>query len=134
MKHGPTPIADLVEEMLAKGTADQEIVAAVAALEIAERSGRRVSRRGKRLPLEWAPSQGGLAYAIERGMSRHHVDLELEKFRNYWMAKSGQGALKVDWDATWRNWILSALERAHGGPPSIGLAGPRTFSRTRPSP
>ena len=33
---------------------------------------------------------------------------ETEKFINYWVAKSGKDATKLDWVATWRNWILNA--------------------------
>lgn len=33
---------------------------------------------------------------------------ETEKFINYWVAKSGKDATKLDWPATWRNWILNA--------------------------
>jgi hypothetical protein len=33
---------------------------------------------------------------------------ETEKFINYWIAKSGKDATKLDWAATWRNWILNA--------------------------
>jgi hypothetical protein len=42
-----------------------------------------------------------------------HVDgrRETEKFINYWTAKSGKDATKVDWVATWRNWMLTAAER-----------------------
>lgn len=38
------------------------------------------------------------------------VDLgtETEKFINYWTAKSGKDATKLDWAATWRNWVLNA--------------------------
>jgi hypothetical protein len=36
------------------------------------------------------------------------LGLETEKFINYWVAKSGKDATKVDWVATWRNWILNA--------------------------
>ena len=44
---------------------------------------------------------------------------EHEKFCNYWHAKSGQQATKVDWPATWRNWIIKAAEetpRRNGHP------------------
>jgi hypothetical protein len=34
--------------------------------------------------------------------------LETEKFINYWTARSGKDATKLDWSATWRNWILNA--------------------------
>lgn len=42
------------------------------------------------------------------------VDLcaEYECFCDYWHAKAGSNAVKVDWDATWRNWIRRAAERA----------------------
>jgi hypothetical protein len=34
--------------------------------------------------------------------------IETEKFINFWTAKSGKDATKLDWVATWRNWILNA--------------------------
>lgn len=42
-----------------------------------------------------------------------HVDLKLEThaFIDYWISKTGAGAMKKDWDATWRNWIRSAHKR-----------------------
>jgi hypothetical protein len=41
------------------------------------------------------------------------VDLRAahRKFTDYWRAKSGQAATKVDWVATWRNWIRTEAER-----------------------
>lgn len=36
---------------------------------------------------------------------------EHEKFMNYWRAKAGRDGIKVDWPATWKNWMLTALER-----------------------
>lgn len=36
------------------------------------------------------------------------LGVETEKFINYWVAKSGKDATKLDWVATWRNWILNA--------------------------
>lgn len=35
------------------------------------------------------------------------IEIEFEKFKNYWLAKSGSGASKLDWLATWRNWFLN---------------------------
>lgn len=34
-----------------------------------------------------------------------------EKFRDYWRAKSGADARKLDWDATWRNWCRNEADR-----------------------
>lgn len=42
------------------------------------------------------------------------IDLRLqaEQFANYWAAKSGGGAAKLDWEATWINWALRSFENA----------------------
>lgn len=52
-----------------------------------------------------------VAWAAERAP---HVDprLETEKFINHWKGKAGKDAVKLDWPATWRNWMLNAEERA----------------------
>lgn len=41
---------------------------------------------------------------------------ETEKFINYWVAKSGKDATKLDWNATWRNWILNAKTNTNNRP------------------
>lgn len=33
------------------------------------------------------------------------------KFKDYWVAKPGRDARKVDWFATWRNWVRSEKEQ-----------------------
>jgi hypothetical protein len=45
------------------------------------------------------------------------VDLrvEHEKFENYFHAQPGIGGRKVNWGATWRNWIIKAAEWHHNG-------------------
>lgn len=47
-----------------------------------------------------------------------HVNFRTEhkKFIDYWMAKSGRDATKIDWDRTWRNWIRTAAERTGAKP------------------
>lgn len=37
------------------------------------------------------------------------IDLEADRFRDYWCAKTGHGATKCDWQATWRNWCRTAF-------------------------
>ena len=39
-----------------------------------------------------------------------------ERFVNYWRAKAGRDATKVDWPATWRNWLLADQERLERNP------------------
>jgi hypothetical protein len=60
--------------------------------------------QGSRLPLGWQPSEPLKAWAI-----RKRPDLEIpemvEKFRDHWCAMSGRSGVKLDWEATFRNWI-----------------------------
>lgn len=65
--------------------------------------------RGTRLPEPFHLTTDMRAWAAEK---RPCVDpvLETEKFVNYWRAKSGRDATKLDWRATWNNWILNAKE------------------------
>ena len=41
-------------------------------------------------------------------MTKVDVDREWAKFCDYWLAKTGAGATKKDWLATWRNWCRKA--------------------------
>lgn len=57
------------------------------------------SPRGTRLPPDWKPNG-------EEVFDKN----ELDKFRDYWIAVSGQKGIKRDWDATWRNWLRNAKQ------------------------
>lgn len=39
------------------------------------------------------------------------IDFETEQFVDFWRAKSGKDATKVDWVGTWRNWMRNAFKR-----------------------
>ena len=62
-------------------------------------------RRAMRLPEQFEPDRD---FAARLGFGEAAVALELEKFRDYWTAKSGRDAAKLDWLATWRNWMRNA--------------------------
>jgi hypothetical protein len=112
-----TPIARLVEAMLSDGVPHDAVVRAVEAAEEGSRrkSNQDLPAKGTRLSVDWALSSELIAYAIAQGLTAARAQLEAEKFKNYWTAKTGPGAVKRDWDATWRNWVLTAVERRHGG-------------------
>jgi hypothetical protein len=38
-------------------------------------------------------------------------------FRDYWVAKPGKDGVKLDWAATWRNWVRNEKSRAGGAVP-----------------
>jgi hypothetical protein len=63
--------------------------------------------RGTRLSEDWSPPPALAEWAKKE---RPDLDIALESasFRDYWTAKPGQDGLKLDWDATFRNWIRRA--------------------------
>lgn len=65
-------------------------------------------KKGCRIPDDFMPD---IAWAKAQGLPEQSALLEAEKFRNFWQAKSGAGATKLDWPATWRSWVLNSLER-----------------------
>jgi hypothetical protein len=65
--------------------------------------------RGSRLPPDWTP---------EGDYDRE----ELERFRDYWIAKAGKDGVKLDWQATWRNWLRNSKQWK----PTQPIAKPRT--------
>jgi hypothetical protein len=83
-----------------------------------EKDSRNARARGKqratRLPDGWMPSLDDLNFARDL-FPEAKINLEREKFRDYWHARAGPKAVKADWSATWRNWLRQALERSDGG-------------------
>lgn len=60
------------------------------------------AKRGQRIPADWEPSDADVDFAVQRRVNWRE---ELETFRDFWLSKSGADACKLDWSATWRNWI-----------------------------
>lgn len=63
--------------------------------------------RATRIPEPFMLTSEMRAYAAEK---RPNIDVqeETEKFVNHFRGKAGKDATKLDWNATWRNWILNA--------------------------
>ena len=60
---------------------------------------------GTRLSEDWfLPKEYG-EWAVSQGMAREQVRFEADKFKDFWISKAGKDASKLDWLATWRNWI-----------------------------
>ena len=72
-----------------------------------------VSRRGTRIPDNFEPTDEMKTWFKEQG----YTDIingphEHAQFVDYWMAKAGADACKLDWPATWRRWMRTAAARA----------------------
>lgn len=82
-------------------------------------------RRGKRLPEDWRPSTKDRDFAAKEGLDHDEIERTADRFRDYWTAKAGAGAIKRDWAATWRNWVRGdADRRGESGPGGGGDASP----------
>ena len=88
-----------------------------------ERARAKPPAKACRLPETWHPSPDGLDLATKL-IGAEAAERELAKFRDYWRAKAGRDGAKLDWNATWRNWIRNAADRM----PSA-RAGPRQSGR-----
>jgi len=62
------------------------------------------NKRGSRLAQDWF-----LTKAMGDWATQERPDLDVrqvaEQFKDYWVAQAGQKGVKLDWDATWRNWV-----------------------------
>jgi hypothetical protein len=117
-----TPIAAELRAHFERGGSVADGVQLVAALERAvtrklagEPRSKQSAVRGSRLSAGWEPSIVDAQFALDRGLPHARLSIETEKFRNYWTAKSGVSAIKRDWSATWRNWIINTAERFENG-------------------
>lgn len=77
------------------------------------------SKRGTRLPADWMlpKAWGEWAVATYPHWTPDTVRAIAGKFRNYWVAKAGKDATKLDWKATWENWCASGItQQEHPAP------------------
>jgi uncharacterized protein YdaU (DUF1376 family) len=78
--------------------------------------------RATRLPTDWRLPDTWMSWALLEQPSWTPDDAlrVADSFRDYWAAKGGADARKVDWEATWRNWVRreksSGLSRTHQAP------------------
>lgn len=89
------------------------------------------SKKGKRWQRQEMPPKF-LEYATEKEFAMAFITHTYEKFQNYWISKSGQDALKVDWLATWHNWLLTEIERKpHATSKQFNATQPRSNKAER---
>ncbi len=66
------------------------------------------SSRGTRLEPNWQPSAEAWWFGESLGLDRAEISDQLDRYRDYWIARPGRGGRKVDWNATFRNWLRRA--------------------------
>ncbi len=70
--------------------------------------------RGCRLPPDWKPTRE----TIRRFRESEGVDARacVDRFRDYWASATGRNATKLDWEATFRNWVRDDIARGRVPP------------------
>lgn len=73
--------------------------------------------RGVRLPTDWHPTGPETIAGVvaQFGITPEEVADEVDKFRDYWCAVTGQRGVKLDWDATFRNRLREQAGRGYIG-------------------
>jgi len=89
------------------------------------------TQRATRLPADWQPSDADFEFCKAERPDLH-VGETAARFRDYWHGIGGQKGCKLDWSATWRNWVRNerASPQARASPtqshPTLGKAGQAT--------
>lgn len=74
--------------------------------------------RGTRIDPDWSPSVPERDFAFREGLSGPEIEREASRFRDYWKGRAGSGGVKLDWKATWQNWIRTTAEKLGRSPRS----------------
>lgn len=91
-------------------TTSHEATKALKATKPRKPSKRPSESRGTRLPADWQPDQALVAWTRTNAPAAANA-LELERFRDYWIAQPGAKGRKTNWSATWRNWARKCQEQ-----------------------
>lgn len=71
-------------------------------------------KRASRLSEDWELPEDfrEWCHAEWPGIRDPFIASQADRFRDYWVSKAGKDAAKVNWLATWRNWMRRAVEEA----------------------
>lgn len=68
-------------------------------------------KRGNRLPTDWQPSDAEIQFCENERPDLNPRSVA-EQFVDYWTAATGAKSTKMDWSATWRNWVRNQRRSA----------------------
>jgi uncharacterized protein YdaU (DUF1376 family) len=64
------------------------------------------TQRGTRLPTDWVLPDSWKTWA-EAERQDLNIRTVADSFKDFWISKPGAGGVKLNWEATWRNWVRS---------------------------
>lgn len=89
-----------------------------ASVEAATPPEKKTVKTGTRIKPDWMPNPE-VINTVREEYPDYDLQHEHQNFVDYWLARPGQKALKLDWDATWRIWMRKnareAAEKKTGG-------------------
>ncbi len=95
------------------------------------RGGRKRKTPKTEIDANWQLSEKGRDYAIEHGWSTGFIAEQSETFRNHCLKKASTFA---DWEAAWRNWVLSPYNDPAKRAPAKSKAGEPMLQLVPPDP
>ena len=64
------------------------------------------NKRGSRLAQDFVLSKDWIEFCVSQ-RPELNAQQTFDQFKDYWIAQAGQKGVKLDWFATWRNWVRS---------------------------
>lgn len=80
-------------------------------------------KRASRLPADWSPPSEWIDEAVAKGMTRPAALEAADRMKN-WSVSAERGT-KLDWHATWRNWVSREMPK----PKTTGTTKAQLFGR-----
>jgi|TARA_R110000744_G_scaffold40658_3_gene92270 hypothetical protein len=65
--------------------------------------------RGTRIQKDWEPTTETREWAVSL-IGEDGIKWQVDKYKNYWLSKSGTRAVKACWQRTFRSWIQNEIE------------------------
>ena len=84
-------------------------------------------KRGSRLSEDWQLPKAWGKWAVSEGLDEISVRREADKFRDYWISAPASKAVKVEWQAVWRNWVRKVLDDRRSKPSRHAARGSNDF-------
>jgi hypothetical protein len=101
---GVKPLIDNGFFVIASGVLADCYQVAIPETETERETETKKNKRGTRLAHDWV-----LTKSLGEWAQKERPDLDVrqvaEQFKDYWIAQAGQKGVKLDWSATWRNWV-----------------------------
>ncbi len=79
-----------------------------------EKPSKKKEKRASRFLITECPQEWVQFAMNDLSWESAHVYSTFDKFSDYWKAKAGSNAVKVDWLATWRNWCRNERNGPNG--------------------